>query len=87
MPSRKKPPTKAARVLRVHRRPDGRYETRNERPTDSPLGVDASLNMARGTAYREATMISREEGCRVDIEVQHPDGTWKAETPVEPPSK
>lgn len=85
MPSRKKPAAAAARTLRVHRRPDGRYETRNERSSDSPLGVDGSLNMARGTAYREATLISRDEGCRVAIEVQQPDGSWKAEKPVEPP--
>lgn len=85
MPSRKKPPTPAARVLRVHLRADGRYETRNDRPGDSPLGVDRSLSMALGTAHREATATSRDERCRVAIEVQQPDGSWKPGDVIDPP--
>lgn len=73
------------RTLRIHRRPDGRFVTRNERPTDSPLGVDSSLSQAMGTATREATAISREAGCRVIIEVEQANGKWKRETAMDPP--
>jgi hypothetical protein len=73
------------RVIRIHRRPDGKYETRNERPQDSPLGVDGSLSLALGTARREATATSRDEGCAVVVEVQQPNGTWKRDNVVQPP--
>lgn len=75
------------RTYRVHRRSDGRFESRNENPTDSPLGVDNNLNMAIGSAYREANMTARAEGCRVVIEVQKPNGKFKRETVVEPPRR
>lgn len=73
------------RVIRIHRRADGRFESRNETATDSPLGVDTNLAMAIGTATREATITARDEGCRVVIEVQQPGGGWKRENIVEPP--
>lgn len=73
------------RTYRVHRRQDGRFESRNENPTDSPLGVDTNLNMAIGSAYREAMLTAKAEGCRVVIEVQQPNGKFKRETVVEPP--
>ena len=72
------------RVLRIHRRTDGRYESRNDVPGDSPLGVDYSLNQALGTAQREATLASR-EGCRVRIEMQDNNNKWKQIDVVEPP--
>jgi hypothetical protein len=75
------------RTYRVIRRQDGRFESRNEIPTDSPLGVDSSLNMAIGSAHREATMTARAEGCRVVIEVQQPNGRFKREAVIEPPRR
>jgi hypothetical protein len=75
------------RTFRIHRRPDGRYESRNEHPGDSPLGVDSSLDMAIGSAHREATNTAKAEGCRVVIEVQQPNGKFKRETIVEPPRR
>jgi len=75
------------RTFRIHHRPDGRYETRNEHPKDSPLGVGRSLNMALGTAHREATAASRDDGCAVAIEVQQPDGKWKRRDVILPPKR
>jgi hypothetical protein len=82
--------TKAAiptRVVRIHRRDDGRFECRNEDGNHGPLGVDTHLGMALGTASREATAISREEGCRVIIEVELPSGQFKRECIIEPPPR
>ena len=72
------------RVFRIHLRPDGRYESRNEIPTDSPLGVDSSMNQALGTAKREATIASL-DACRVRIEVQVTKRKWKQVDVVYPP--
>lgn len=72
------------RVVRIHLRPDGRFETRNEKPTDSPLDVDNSMNQALGTAKREATTVSL-DGCRVRIEVQTTKKRWKQVDVVYPP--
>lgn len=59
-------------TFRIHERPDGKFEARNGNPKDCPLGVDASLSMAVGSARREATMTARNEGCIVLIEaVKH----------------
>lgn len=71
-------------VIRIHRRADGKYETRNENASDSPLGVDLTLGMAIGTATREASLASR-QGHRVVIEVQQPDGNWKRVDVLNPP--
>ena len=75
------------RTFRIHRRDDGRFVTRNEHPKDSPLGVDASLNMALGTAHREAIATSRDEHCVVVVEVEQADGKWKRHNVVQPPAK
>jgi hypothetical protein len=75
------------RTFRIFRRSDGRFESRNETPGDSPLGVDSTLNLAVGSAHREATMTAKAEGCRVVIEVQQPDGKFKREMVVEPPRR
>jgi hypothetical protein len=64
------------RVFRIRQRDDGRFESRNEHPTDSPLGVDYSMSQAIGTATREAILASR-AGCRVVIKAQLPNGTWE----------
>lgn len=72
------------RVLRIYRRTDGRYESRNDVPGDSPLGVDYSLDQALGTAQREAMLASR-EGCRVRIEIQDKNNKWKPIDVIEPP--
>jgi hypothetical protein len=72
------------RVFRIRRRDDGRFECRNEHPTDSPLGVDYSMSQAIGTATREAILASR-AGCRVVIKAQLPNGTWKKINVVNPP--
>lgn len=79
-------PSKALheRMFRIQRGADGRFETRNEVPTDSPMGVEVTLGMAIGTATREATLASR-EGCRVIIEVLEGDGTWKRANVIHPP--
>jgi len=73
------------KVIRVHRRDDGRYVSRNEIPADSPLGVDGSLSQALGTAKREATLVSR-EGFRVRIEVLDGGGKWREIDVVQPPA-
>jgi hypothetical protein len=75
------------RTIRIYHRPDGRFETRNGSRTDSPLGVDSNLNQAIGTAVREATMSTKAIGCRVVIEVQNPNGSFKREQIVNPPAK
>ena len=76
--------TAPKRVFRICQRTDGRFECRNEHPTDSPLGVDYSLTQAIGTATREATLASR-AGCQVVIKAQQPNGTWKTIDVVKPP--
>lgn len=75
------------RIFRVHQRQDGKFESRNEFPNYSPLGVDASLNQALGTAHREATLTSRDEGCAVVIEVMQPNGKWKRHDIIQPPAR
>lgn len=82
MPTKKVP----QRVFRIHQRPDGRYESRNETATDSPLGVDYTLAQAIGSATREAMLASR-EGCRVIIEVRQSDKKWKQVHAVDPPRR
>ena len=72
------------RIFRIHRREDGRYVSRDETATDSPLGVDYSLSQAIGTALREATLASR-EGCRVRIELQDANKKWKQIDVIDPP--
>ena len=76
--------TVPSKVIRVYHREDGRYVSRNEMATDSPLGVDATLNAALGTAKREATLASR-EGYPVRIEVQDAGGKWREVETVKPP--
>jgi hypothetical protein len=71
------------RVFRIHRRADGRYKSRNENPTDGPLGVDTSLSLAIDTATREAVLASQ-EGQSVLIEVLQPNGIWKEVGVVKP---
>ena len=73
------PKAPAERVLK-----DIRRATRNENPTDSPLGVDRTIYGAVRTAQREATLASR-EGYRIFIEVEQPDGNWKREAIIDPP--
>jgi hypothetical protein len=77
----------STRILRIYHRLDGRFETRNQSRTDSPLGVDTNLNHAIGTAVREANMLAKAIGCRVVIEVQNLNGTFKREQIVNPPAK
>lgn len=72
------------RRFRIHQRQDGRYVSLSEHPGDSPLGVDYSLSQAIGTATREATLASR-EGCKVVIEVQQPNKSWKRVDVINPP--
>ena len=76
--------TVQTRRFRIYRREDGRYVSLNEHPGDSPLGVDYSLSQAVSTATREATLASR-QGCRVVIEVQQPNKSWKKIDIVNPP--
>ena len=73
------------RMLRISCRADGKFVTLTENPQDSPLGVDASLNHAIGTAVREATIISRSSRCRVAICVEKPNGHYRTEQLINPP--
>jgi hypothetical protein len=73
------------RKFRIYQREDGRYVSLNEHPGDSPLGVDFSLPQAIGTATREATLASR-QGCRVVIEVQQPNRSWRKVDVIYPPA-
>lgn len=75
------------RIIRIHRRDDGRFVCRNDIETDSPLGVDRSLSQAIGTAQREATLASSREGCRVVIEIEQEDGKWKRSDVINPPKR
>ena len=77
----------STRTLRIFHRLNGRFETRNQSHTDSPLGVDSSLNHAIVSAVREATMLAKAIGCRVVIEVQNPNGTFKRKQIINPPAK
>jgi len=72
------------RRFRIYLRDDGRYVSLNDRPGDSPLGVDYSLNQAIGGATREATLASR-DGCRVVIQVWQPNKRWKNVDVINPP--
>lgn len=80
-------PKPRQRVFRVHREGPTRFVSRNETPQDSPLGVDRTEGQAIGAAVREATLVARDEGCRVVIEVQGPDGKWRRDQIIEPPAK
>ncbi len=71
-------------TLRIHQRPDGKFEARNGNPMDSPLSVDPNLNMAIGSARREAKMLARDEDCPVVIEAMV-DKHWTEIDRVEPP--
>ena len=75
---------KKTATIRIHQRPDGKFESRNGNPKDSPLGVDTNLNMAIGSARREATMLARDEDCTVVIEAMV-DKHWTEIDRVEPP--
>lgn len=76
-----KPP---ARIITIEQRADGRFVSRNENPSDSPLGVDPSLAMAIGSARREATLASQEGGCTVIIKARQ-GGKLKEVDRVDPP--
>ncbi len=73
------------RKFRIHQRQDGRYVSLSGHPGDSPLGVDYSLAQAIGTATREATLVSR-QGCKVVIEVQQSNKSWKEIDVIKPPT-
>jgi hypothetical protein len=72
-------------TLKITRRDDGRYVTQQSGSSDGPLGVDADLNQALGTAVREATRISREAKCRVAIDVELANGNFRRDQIVNPP--
>jgi hypothetical protein len=72
-------------TLRITRRDDGRYVTSQSGSSDSPLGVDTDLNQALGTAVREATRISRDDRCRVAIDVELANGNFRRDQIVNPP--
>jgi hypothetical protein len=73
------------RTLRILRRPDGRFVTNGANPEENPLGVDTSLAQAIGTAVREATRLSRGDGCRVAIDVELANGYFRRDQIVNPP--
>ncbi len=75
---------KKTATLRIHQLPDGKFEARNGNLKDSPLGVDPNLNMAIGSARREAAMLARDEDCTVVIEAMV-DKYWIEIDRVEPP--
>lgn len=71
-------------TIRIWKRPDGRFEIRNANPNDSPLGVDRNIDIAIGSARREATRISNDDNCRVSIRVRE-GKRWKEVDHVDPP--
>lgn len=73
------------RIIRIHDRADGRFVTRNDRDTDSPLGVDTSINLALGTAHREAVLTAREEGCTVIVQIRK-GARWTEVERLTPPA-
>ena len=75
------------KVSRVHCLADGRFESRDEYPTNDLLGIDGSLREAVSTAVREAGLISEQMNCRVVVEVQEHNGKFKQEEIKNPTSK
>lgn len=76
-----------ARTFTIRRRGDGRFVSQNDVPGDSPLGVDLSLNMAIGSCRREATLTSRDEGCRVIIKAENAKGKMEQVDVIDPPRR
>ena len=74
-------------TIEISRRADGKLITRLANSTDSPLGVDTSLDQAIGTAVREATRISKEEKCAVAINVEDARGQFRRNQLVRAPAK
>jgi hypothetical protein len=72
-------------TLQITRRRDGRFVTKRANSGDDPLGVDSSLSQALVTAVREATRISRENRCRVAIDVELANGNFRRDQIVNPP--
>jgi hypothetical protein len=72
-------------TLQIRKRGDGRFVTTRTESADDPLGVDADLNQAIGTAVREATRISREDRCRVAIDIELANGNFRRDQIVNPP--
>ena len=72
------------RIIRIYKRADGTYVSRNEVKTERALGVDASLSDALMTAKRQAALDSR-RGYRVVIEVQDAEQSWRQIDVIEPP--
>lgn len=76
-------PTAHLRVFRIHPRPDGGFEIRNEFPKDAPLGLADSFEQAMETSHREALDESR-RGANVVIEALR-EGRWTEIERVIPP--
>jgi hypothetical protein len=72
------------RVFTIRRREDGQYVSTDEQ--DSHFGENDSLFLTIVSATREAARAARDQGCRVRIEVEKPDGEWGYLFTVEPPS-
>jgi hypothetical protein len=72
-------------TLQITKRADGRFITKRIHSADDPLGVDSSLNQALGTAVREATRISKEDRCRVAIDVETATGNFRRDQIINPP--
>jgi hypothetical protein len=72
-------------TLQITKRDDGRFITKRIHSADDPLGVDSSLNQALGTAVREATRMSKEDRCRVAIDVETATGNFRRDQIINPP--
>jgi hypothetical protein len=72
-------------TLHIMRRADGRFATQCPNNRDAALGVDASLEQALKIAVREATRISKEERCRVAIDVELASGSFRRDQIVNLP--
>jgi len=74
-------------TLQITKRDDGRYITQRaiSDSGDGPMGVDPSLDQALWTAVREATRISKEERCRVAIDVELASGNFRRDQIINPP--
>lgn len=71
--------------VRIHDHADGHLVTRSGRTSDSPLGVDASLDAALGTAHREAIILAGDHACPVVIQ-RIKGARWLEVARVEPPT-
>jgi hypothetical protein len=73
------------RIFTIRRRAgDHRFVSRNDRPGDGPLAVDANLDLATANARHAASRTATAEGCRVLIMAENNQGFMERVACVEP---